>query len=207
MSLTPPPVLDLPQAIDGPRVRLRPYRAEDAAAVWEAVQASRAHLSAWLPWALHYSSIEDARAFVRQARERFLSGDDLTVGIFDQADDRFLGGSGLHRINWVLRSFEIGYWLRRDAEGRGYMHETVLLLTRFAFEDLAANRVAIRMDTRNDRSRLVAERAGYRREGTLRRCALDSDNQPSDRHIYALIPEDYAGLRAQVHAELAAGRR
>ena len=72
------------------------------------------------------------------------------------------------------------------------MQETVRLLTRLAFDDLQANRVEIRMDTRNVRSQRVPERLGFVFEGTLRRAGeLDESGRPADRHVYALIREDF----------------
>ena len=44
-----------------------------------------------------------------------------------------LGGMGLHtRVG--PRAREIGYWIRKDAEGRGYVTEAVAALTRVGFE-------------------------------------------------------------------------
>ena len=183
-----PILIDIPEELQGPRVLVRPYRPEDAEALWEAVEESRAHLSPWLPWVHNYRSPDDARAFVMRARARWLLREDLTVGIFDRGSGGFLGGSGLHRINWALRNFEIGYWIRASAEGRGYVTEAVQLLTRLAFEDLQANRVEIRMEPENARSRKVAERLGFVLEGTLRRVAPWPDGQLRDRHIFALTP-------------------
>jgi RimJ/RimL family protein N-acetyltransferase len=189
-----PILIDIPEELQGPRVLVRPYRPEDAEALWEAVEESRAHLSPWLPWVHDYRSHDDARAFVVRARTRWLLREDLTVGIFDRGSGRFLGGSGLHRINWALRNFEIGYWIRGSAEGRGYVTEAVGLLTRLAFDVLEAQRVEIRMDPENGRSRKVAERLGFVLEGTLRRVAPGPDGQLRDRHIFALTPEDYRRL-------------
>src|SRR5258707_266173 len=76
----------------------------------------------------------------------------LPVGIFELTSGSFLGNSGLERVDWQLRRFEIGYWLRAGAQGRGYIHEAVRLLTALAFRELAAKRVQIRMDPRNERS-------------------------------------------------------
>ena len=192
---TPSPILiEIPEEIVGARVRLRPYRPEDAPAVWEAVEESRASLAPWLPWVRGYDSIDDARIFVARARARWVLREDLAVGIFERESSRFLGGSGLHRINWTLRTFEIGYWIRGTAEGHGYVGETVQLLTRLAFDTLGANRVEIRMHVDNVRSRRVAERLGYVLEGTLRRLLPDAEGRPTDRHIFSLIPEDYRAL-------------
>lgn len=51
MIVTPPPILrELPEELLGERVQVRPLRAGDGAALWEAVQESRNDLSPWLPW-------------------------------------------------------------------------------------------------------------------------------------------------------------
>ena len=198
---TSPTLIELPEALDGPSVRVRPYRPEDAEPLWEAVDESREHLAPWLPWVARYTDLDYARETVIRCRARWMLREDLTVGVFEREGGRLLGGSGLHRIDWDLRTFEIGYWLRRTAEGKGYMREAVQLLTRLAFDTLEANRVETRMDTRNERSRRVPEGLWFVLEGTLRRSAPDAEGRPRDQHIYALIPEDYHRLEWTKPAE------
>jgi RimJ/RimL family protein N-acetyltransferase len=184
-------LIELPARLVGPRVVLRPYDEADAASLWEAVDESRAHLAPWMPWVSAYEAPEDALVFVRQFRAKWITRDDLIVGIFDGADGRLLGGSGLHRIDWQIRRFEIGYWLRQSAEGYGYVTETVQLLTRMAFEDLAANRVEIRVDAQNSRSRSVPDRLGFHLEGCLRQFLPDTDGHPSDILIFSMLREEF----------------
>src|SRR5215204_4007127 len=115
----PPPVpllLHLPDALEGPRVRLRPFTAADAPAVFDAVAESREHLRRWVPWAAGHRSVEASRQVVVRLQVAWLLRDDLTVGVFDRATGRLLGGSGLHPLDWGVRAFELGYWLRRAAE-------------------------------------------------------------------------------------------
>ena len=33
----------------------------------------------------------------------------------------FIGGTGLHRIDWAQRQFEIGYWCRSSRVGEGFV--------------------------------------------------------------------------------------
>ena len=189
-----PLLIPLPEELDGPRVRVRCYRPDDAQALWEAVNESRAHLEPWMPWAAAYHSVDDARTTNARIQARWLLREDLTMGIFERESGRFLGGSGLHRVNWDIRAFEIGYWVRRSAEGHGYVTEAVQVLTRMAFDGLQANRVEIRMDASNTRSRRVPERLGFVLEGTLRNSAAGTERGPRDTHIYALVPDDYRSL-------------
>jgi len=93
--------------------------------------------------------------------------------------------------NWDIPSFEIGYWIRRPAEGKGYVTESVKLIGRLAFEQLGAQRVMIRCEPRNQRSKAIPERLGYSYEGTLRREVPDADGVPRDVRVYSLIPEEF----------------
>lgn len=186
--------IPIPEALDGVRVLLRPLDIGDAATVWEAIEESRARLREWMPWANRIRTLEDERAAIAHMRSQWATRESLTFGIFDRASRRFLGCSGLERINWAIRAFEIGYWIRTSAEGRGYVTEAVQLLTALAFDRLRASRIEIQTHPRNARSWRVPERLGFLLEGTLRHSRPDVDSEPSHRRIYALIPEDYSRL-------------
>ena len=194
MTGADPLLVELPDELLGPRVIVRPYAEGDAPQLWEAVDESREHLGEWMPWVADYVSPDDALRLVRRFRARWLLREDLVVGIFDRDSGRLLGGSGLHRIDWSIRRFEIGYWLRRSAVGRGFMTEAVRVLTRFAFERLGANRVEIRMDVRNARSRTIPERLDFVYEGCQRQAAPDVTGQAGDLLVFSLIRDDLAGL-------------
>jgi ribosomal-protein-serine acetyltransferase len=79
-----------------------------------------------------------------------------------------VGSSGLHRINWEVPKFEIGYWVRARFAGQGYISEAVTAISDFAFETLGARRVEIRLDAQNERSEAIPRRLGFALEGRLR---------------------------------------
>jgi RimJ/RimL family protein N-acetyltransferase len=194
MDARSPILIEVPEQLDGPRVRLRRVRAEDARALWEATEESRERLIPWLLWAHGDRAPEDTRHFTARAEAQWVLRESLQMVILDRASGRLLGGTGIPRLDWKVRSFEIGYWLRTSAEGHGFMREAVQLLTRMAFEDLGANRIEIYADPRNTRSCNVPLRLGFKLEGTLRNSALDGYGLPSDRHVFALTPQDYRQL-------------
>jgi RimJ/RimL family protein N-acetyltransferase len=122
------------------------------------------------------------------------------MGIFDRGTGRVLGGSGFHGprrpgIEWDVPHFEIGYWIRDGAEGKGYVSEAVRALTKVGFETLAANRIQIQCDARNVRSMHVMEAAGYVREALFRRDELTHLGEVRDTLMYGMTPEDYARVR------------
>lgn len=193
MSATPQPILlDLPDQLLGERVLVRPYRAGDGAALWEAIEESREHILPWLPWGDKHGSPADSEISVRKWQAKWLLREDLALGIWERATGHYLGGSGLHRAHWDVPSFEIGYWLRRSAEGHGYMTEAVQLLCQLAFETLAANRVFIRVASGNHRSAAIPRRLGFVQEATLRNDMRDASGELRDMLVFAMTPQDYA---------------
>lgn len=106
-----------------------------------------------------------------------------------------VGSSGLHRIDWEVPKFEIGYWCRTSFTGQGYATEAVRGISAFALETLGARRVEIRCDSRNLPSARVAERAGFRLEGELRNNELDTGGTLRNTLVYAMIPDEHEAPR------------
>jgi RimJ/RimL family protein N-acetyltransferase len=135
--------------------------------VHEAVLESQDELRDWMPWAVDLPDAEWYEARVRQGQLKFLSREDLWMMLLLKGTDTIIGGSGLHRINWDVPKFEIGYWVRTSYGRHGYITEAVNGITDFAFNVLGAKRVEIRCDSLNERSAAVARRAGYELEAIL----------------------------------------
>jgi RimJ/RimL family protein N-acetyltransferase len=176
----------------GERVLVRPYRVEDAEALREAVEESREHIRAWLPFADAHQSIEETRDWITHTIAQWLLRENMGTGVFLREDGAFLGGLGLHIRSWEIGFFEIGYWLRASAEGHGYMREAVSLLIEFAARDLLASRLEIRCDARNARSAAVAESLGFKREGHIRNGLHAPTGGMRDTLIFGLVPGDPA---------------
>lgn len=185
----PPELVHVPREIRTDRLVIRPWTPDDAEAVFTAIDASRETLAPWLPWVDSHLTLEQQHVNIVRFQGTWLTREDLPLGVLDH-DGAVLGGSGLHRMDWKLRSFEIGYWLASSAVGRGVMSECVAAVTRMAFDALDAQRVEIRMDSRNTRSRSIPERLGFRHEGTLRASALAVDGSVRDTDIFALVRGD-----------------
>lgn len=184
-----PELVHVPTEIRTDRLVIRPWRQSDAEPLFDAIDRSRATLLPWLPWVEHTTDVDGQRVTIARFESTWITRDDLVMGVFSRNGD-VLGGTGLHRMDWKLRAFEIGYWLASDAVGHGYMSESTAALTRMAFEVLDAQRVEIRLDPRNVRSRAIPERLGYVHEGTLRADALGVDGTLRDTEVFSLVGGD-----------------
>jgi ribosomal-protein-serine acetyltransferase len=189
-------LLGLPEELTGDRVVIRPYRLGDGQVVWQAVEESRAHLRPWLPWARQHQTPEETEAFLRRAHARWLTRESFDLSVWSR-DGHFLGGLGLHPRDWDVPSFEIGYWIRTSAEGKGFVTEAVWLACRLAFERLGANRVHIQCDPRNVRSAAVPRRVGFLEEARLRNHARTPEGALRDTLIFAMTPPEFSAELAR----------
>ena len=160
---------DFPDQFDTERLTIRSPRPGDGPALNAAVAASWARLQPWMDWAqaAQPPAVAESEAWIRRAHAAFLQRTDLPLVCFLKDSDTLIMGSGLHRIDWSVPRFEIGYWVRTAYEGQGYVTEAVRGISHFAFTVLGARRVEIRCDADNKRSAAVARRAGYELEATL----------------------------------------
>jgi RimJ/RimL family protein N-acetyltransferase len=186
-----PPILrDFPESFETARLTIRSPLPGDGPEMHAAVNESLDELTLWMPWPKNHKTAEDSEENVRRSRVRFVEREDLMLLLFLKGTGTLIGSSGLHRMDWEVPKFEIGYWCRTRFAGQGYVTEAVQGITDFAFDKLEARRVEIQCDTLNKASARVAEKAGYRLEGTLRNDQASTSGGLRDTFIYSLLPSD-----------------
>lgn len=79
---------------------------------------------------------------------------------------RFVGSVGLWRSDgWP--ELELGYWLTRAMQGKGYATEAALEARRYAFDVLGVDTLVSYIHPENEPSKRLAERLGARYEATI----------------------------------------
>jgi ribosomal-protein-alanine N-acetyltransferase len=178
----------------GRRLLLRPLVANDFPAWREVRRRNVDWLTKWeaarVPGAPDV--VEDRGAFedrcsARQ-RERML-GTGFGFGLF--VGGEFAGEINLNSIQrGPFQNAYVGYWIDEKQAGNGYMSEAVVLVCRFAFEELNLHRVQIAIIPRNHNSRRVMEKVGFRSEGVALRY-LEINGVWEDHVRYAITAEEW----------------
>lgn len=173
------------------RLELRECGPRDATAVKALVQAgdytalppgvpSRpAEVDGWLADGVHWHRREGGGVHLLMAERS--SGD-------------LVGSISLLRTHWETRSSEVGYGVRLDRRGRGYATEAVVAVARWALTEGGMQRIQLCAIIENLPSLRVAEKAGFQREGTLRRAELEDDGL-HDLAVFSLLDDDPPDLR------------
>jgi len=162
-------------------VTLRPWTAADAQALVDCLDGDE-QITRWLDGIPQPYTLADALAYIGGIGEQ-------AFAVTDAQDGRVLGSIGL-RWNEPHDVAEVGYWLRREARGRGVTTRALALVTKVAFVEGTA-RVQLRAAVGNDASRRVAEKAGFRLEGVLRSAHWSPRLQRRvDWAMYSLLPGD-----------------
>jgi ribosomal-protein-alanine N-acetyltransferase len=126
----------------------------------------------------------DARAFIREAR-RAEPETNFAIAV----DAAAIGGIGFQLQSDVDRvSAEIGYWVGEAYWGRGIATEALVGVTRHAVEHHGLTRLFALPFAHNAASCRVLEKAGYVREGYLRRSAI-KDGLVLDQIQYAFVAD------------------
>lgn len=195
-----PTSLPLLEELRGACVLVRPYRPEDAEALFEAIDESREHIGRWLSWPDTYVTVHDARLSIARWRMQYMLREKFTCCICahdgSEGEERFVGSCALTPLDWDLSYYSLGYWVRASATGRGYVTEAARLLLAWAFTHYQAQRIEITCDERNNASAAVARRLGFVQEARLRNHRPTVTGQPRNTLVFSLLPHEYQAMYA-----------
>ena len=181
--------------IETPRLILRTPKINDAKPLNQSINNSLPELQRWQPWA-NDPSLATTTKFINDSVSEYGSADqkNFPLIVIHKADNKIIAASGYNeRSDATVPFYEIGYWLEAAYTGQGLATEITNALTRYAFLELKAVRVQIRVQTENIKSINVAKRCGYQQEAILKKVRLDClTKQPVDDCI--LVRFDLDGM-------------
>lgn len=174
-----------PVTLPTDRLLLRPVDPDDTEAVFTAAQDPG--IQRWIPSFPSPYLWEHAEGFIgRTAPDGWANDSMYTFGVFLPAGE-LVGMLGITMRGPGVG--EIGFWAVKEHRGRGYITESVLAASRWAFTALSVDRLEWRAEVGNGPSRAVAERVGFTVEGTLR-SGVDTKGVRRDCWMGSLLPSD-----------------
>jgi ribosomal-protein-serine acetyltransferase len=168
----------------------------DAGTVFALIDANRAFIGRHLRWMETARTVDDTRAWIRQVRRAFATGDQVTALIWHRGE--FAGVVDLWHISRPSRWGEIGYWLGETFTGKGIMTRTVRAFVDYAFKAWGLHRIAILCTTENPKSAAVPERLGFVHEAVLRDARFLHDRRLSFA-VYGMLADEWPDAGIEPH--------
>jgi len=150
--------------LGAPGWALRSWQASDVPAIVQACQDPEIHRWTLVP--RPYGE-DEAREYLAATARGWMKGSEASFAVVEPGSDQLLGAVSLSLRGPQVA--EVGYWLSAGARGRGVMTGAVRALADWAFATSGLERIQLQSDPENGPSLRVAERAGFVREGLLRR--------------------------------------
>jgi len=215
----------VPTEIRTARLLLRPWRADDAAELLPILESNREHLGPWIPRRVSTPvPIPELAERLAGFNADFASARGWRYGMFTPDESRVLGEIGLYpraasgRVTYdEATCVELGYWLRQDETGHGFVTEAAEALLALAARLPRLSYVEVRCDARNAPSAAVPKRLGFVLASTIadsgmtaraedvqlqiwtRPLVVDDDARLMRLHIDALYTHDDRGRMLRVN--------
>lgn len=195
---------EVPILISG-TMTMRPMRPSDAEDIYRAVQDPEIPMFTTVPsdypieLAIDFASRRAAASFVNKSELVFVIEDSL-LGSKVNSDSAsgsaidsypytngFAGVMSLHTIDIPNHRAEIGYWLAKEARGKGICKKAAELITDYGLMTIGFKRIDGIVDVRNEPSKAALLKAGYEFEGIMKNYVTRRDGVQLDMALFAAI--------------------
>jgi N-acetyltransferase len=176
-----------PVTLEGNIVRLEPL----SLAHLDGLCAIGFDESLWRYMMTRMATRDDMRAFIEGA-------DAGVFAVIHRASGRVAGSTRYMNYEPAHKRVEIGWtWYGVEFQRTAVNTECKLLLMEHAFETMGMNRVELKTDARNERSRAAILRIGAQYEGTLRKHMI-VPGHVRDTVYFSVIREEWPAVRERL---------
>ncbi|NLL30652.1 MAG: GNAT family N-acetyltransferase [Clostridiales bacterium] len=151
--------------LKGKNINVRNFTPDSAKDLLDYYIRNEEHLSPYEPTRdKNFYTYETQRSILLESYKQLMNGSSYDFGIYK--DDYLIGKIKLSNIvSGVFKSGIIGYSIDKDFQGKGYMKEAVMLVLKYAKEELDLHRIEASVLVDNDRSKGVLIGCGFKEIG------------------------------------------
>ena len=170
---------------------LRPMRATDAEDIYKAVQDPIIPKFTTLPekypieLAIEFATTRNVNSHLNKTELVFVMEDSALKSSDYPYSNGFAGVISLHSINIPNHRAEIGYWMAKEARGKGIGTRSASMITEYGLMTMGFNRIDGIVDLRNEPSKQLLLNAGYEFEGIMKKYVTRSDGSQLDMALFA----------------------
>ena len=165
---------------------LQPFKKEDAFRIRDLANDKELANILGLP---HPYELKYAEDWIATQPEQIKEGVEYPLTITLKELDEIVGTITI-RIDKSNNKGELGYWIGKHYWGNGFATEAVNNIIEFGFNQLKLNKIWASVLTRNISSKIVLEKVGLQKEGTLRKNRL-LHSEYEDIDVYGILYTEF----------------
>lgn len=195
----PTPVTAAPVALHGRHVRLEPLSLDHHTELCDV--ACDPDLWRWTVSSAHTPEL--LLDYMQDAIANRDAGAALPFIIREQTSGKAVGSTRYGNIDIANRRVEIGWtWIGTQWQRTAVNTEMKLLLLAHAFETLGCQRVELKTDALNEKSRAAITRLGALEEGILRKHMVTASGRTRDTVYYSITDDEWPTVKARLAQRL-----
>jgi RimJ/RimL family protein N-acetyltransferase len=150
----------------------------------------------WVYGLSNLSQPGELKKYIEKAIKDRLEGDCAVWTIIDKRTGKIAGSTRLAEISWKDERGQIGWtWIGHEFQGSGLNKAMKFLILKYGFEELNLNRIELKADERNLKSRKAMKSIGARQEGTLREHMKIHDGYLRNTVFYSFLKSEWEGIK------------
>jgi RimJ/RimL family protein N-acetyltransferase len=186
--------------LETPRLLLRPWREDDAEALYQyARDLDVGPAAGWPP----HMSVENSREILRGVLSEPVTWAVVPKEIGLPVGSLSVMADGVSGRKLPENEAEIGYWIGKPYWGRGLIPEAVRRAQRYAFEELGMARLWCGYFDGNEKSKRVQEKCGFVYHHTVENVECPLIGETRTEHFTTITREEWA---ARLHGTDRFGR-
>ena len=136
-----------------------------------------------------HQTIQDSEKLISDVHKSYKEGAGINWAIIEKSTNKFIGYFGYWRIMKENCRAEIGYALKTEFWGKGFMNEAMNSLIDFGFKDMNVHSIEANVNPKNEKSILLLEKMNFKKEAYFRENYL-FEGRFIDSIIYSLLETD-----------------
>src|ERR1700730_16520158 len=191
-----------PVVLEGSHVRLEPLTWGHQAGLCEV--GLEEELWQWIPAPVRTEA--EMAGYIETALKEQANGVSLPFVQIEKTTGQVIGSTRYGNIERTHHRVEIGWtWIGRAWRRTAVNTEAKYLLLRHAFETLGCQRVELKTDSLNQRSRNAILRIGAKEEGIFRNHKIGGNGRVRHTVYFSIVDSEWADVKSQLEARI--GRR
>ncbi|MFN7709548.1 MAG: GNAT family N-acetyltransferase [Holosporales bacterium] len=182
-------LLNLPELIETPRLKLVMPQAGFGQKLYQAVCDGYEDYVKWLNWPKDKPTVDGLEEECRRHHADFILREFIRYLVIEKATEEVIGRCAFpsFQANWAIPQFGIAYFIRASKRSNGYAREAAHAMALLGFRVLGAKKIEIYCDAENVASNRIPPKLGFKFEYSQRGGWPRYDGQLAELHTYSIF--------------------